>query len=37
MILIAYYLVFCMLCCAILVGVMRHDKRHTDRTTSSSD
>ena len=37
MLLIAYYLIFCVPCCAILVGVMRHDKRRTDRTTTSSD
>ena len=29
--LIAYYLVFCLLCCAGLVVMMRHDRNRTDR------
>ena len=29
--LIAYYLVFCLLCCAGLVFMMRHDRSHADR------
>ncbi len=37
MLLIAYYLAFCVICCAILVGVMRRDKRRTDHSTRSSD
>ncbi len=30
LILIAYYLVFCLLCCAGLVVLMRHDRSHAD-------
>jgi flagellar basal body-associated protein FliL len=34
-VLIAYYLVFCLLCCAGLVAMMRHDRSHTDRSEST--
>ena len=37
MILIAYYLVFCLLCCAGLVGLMRRDRRQTDSSGVTKD
>ena len=32
MVLIAYYLAFCLLCCAGLVLMMRHDRSESERT-----
>ena len=35
MVLIAYYLVFCLLCCAGLIAVMRRDKERTEQRDES--
>jgi hypothetical protein len=35
MVLIAYYLVFCLLCCVGLVALMRRDKGRTEQRDES--